>query len=356
MKILIKSALLAVLILGTSGCSWLFGEDGTFRDRSNDYRQARVEPPLVLPEGVESNAIDDSYAIPPISDRTTLADEFQVPTPEPLSEEVNRDSVRINTLADQRWILVNGSPGQVWPRLRGFISLNQLPLRRADAVNGILETGWLQPKPEGSLRERYRLRIEQGVQRGTSEVYVMQVDIRAGEDSWPKKSSNHERETLMTEELAQYLADSAAAASVSMLAQQAIDSSGKVTLEENDKTQPYIRLELPFARAWAATGRAIKKAGFEIDDLDRSQQVYYVKYTAEVEEEDEEGWFVSLFSWMWNWAADDSAEIAEGELYKVRVQAQDSEAVSISIEQQNGDVVEKSNAEKLLKQIKRHIA
>ena len=342
------------LLTSLSGCSWLFGDDGTFRDRSDDYRQAKTEAPLELPEGIDSDSIDDSYAIPIISDRTTLDDKFEVPTPEPLADDIDRDSVRINTLADQSWILVDGAPGQVWPRLRGFLSLNQLSVQRADAVSGMIETAWLQPAGEDVLRERYRIRVDQGVQRGTTEVYILQADIRAGKRDWPQQSNNIDREKIMTQELAQYLADSAAAVAVSMLAQQAIDSSGKVTLEEDNNDQAYIKLRLPFSRAWASVGKALNKSGYHIDDLNRSEKTYYVHYLEKKEEEDDDGFFSSMFGWM---ASDNETSQDElGIAYLVKVSDKGNNIVSITIERQSGDVVEKNEAERLLKLIKRHIA
>ena len=348
----LKLASTAILITQISACSWLFGDEGTFRDRSDDYRQATVEPPLELPEGMDSESIDDSYAIPPINDRTTLDDKFEVPTPEPLADDVNRDLVRINTLGEQRWILVDGAPGKVWPRLRGFLSLNQLAVQRVDAVSGLIETAWLQPSGENALRERYRLRIDQGVQRGTSEVYVLQADIRSGDENWPQQSSNTEREKVMTQELAQYLADSSAAAAVSMLAQQAIDSSGKITLEEDADKNIYISLALPFSRAWASVGKALQKSGFEIDDLNRTEQMYYLNYVEVSEEKEKDG----MFSWAYNWAlSNNEDERAEDVPYLVHLKDNSSGIVAITIKRADNVEMSKSDTERLLKLIKRNI-
>ena len=320
-----------------------------FRDRSDDYRKARVEPAIELPEHIDSDTIGDSYAIPPIADRTTLDETFEIPTPDRLADDINRDSVRINTLGAQRWILVDGAPGQVWPRLRGFLSLNQLSVQRVDATSGIIETSWLQPQGEDLLQERYQLRIEQGVQRGTSEVYILQADMRSGTDSWPELSSSDERELIMTQELGQYLADSAAAAAVSMLAEQAIDSSGRVTLEEDENANVYINLHLAFDRAWASIGRALEKAGYLVEDLNREQQVYYVQYSLE-RDKDSEGFFSSLFSW-----GDDELAPGEGTPYLIKVHTGDDNTVTITIELQNGEAMAKSETEQLLKRLKRYI-
>ena len=343
--IYLRRLLLLVLILNMTACGWLFGDEGMFRDRGEDYRKARVEPQLQLPENIESPAMEGNYAIPPISDQSRLESEFVVPRPESLAEEAERDNVRINKLGDQQWILVNDSPGEVWPRLRGFLDLNQLTLARTDAANGLLETVWMQPAKEGSLKERYRLRIEQGVQRGTCEVYVLQADLRAGKEEWPAVSSSPEREEIMTRELSQYLADSTALASVSMLAQQAIDSAGRVSIEQPKEGEPYLKLDLPFSRAWASMNLAVKKAGFTVDDLDRSQRLLYVNYTASNPDDDEGGFF--------SWGSDDEPE---GVDYLVKMEEISSDTVIITIIRPDDKPMQEGEAAQLLKLIKKYLA
>ncbi len=349
----LKLASILIVIQGVAACSWLFGDDGTFRDRGNDYRQASLEKKLSLPTGIDSDAIYDSYAIPPINDNTSLDKEFEVPRPEPLSEDVGRETVRISKLANDRWILVNGSPGHVWPRLRGFLSLNQLSVQRVDAANGILETEWIQPAIEGVPKERYQLRIEQGVQRDTSEVYVLQADIGSGADNWPKNSSNDEREELITTELAQYLANSTNAAAVSMLAQQTINSSGRVNITENANKEPSINLQLPFPRAWASLRSALDKAGYVIDDLDRSKHYYFVSYSEQQANDEEPGFFASLFSSDEKGSNDKASDAID---YLISVKELTDKSVEVTIKRQDDYQMEKPETEHLLKLIKRHIS
>ena len=51
MKRLAGLSVLALMISSTSGCGWLWGEDGYFRDRGNDYLDARETAPMQLPAG-----------------------------------------------------------------------------------------------------------------------------------------------------------------------------------------------------------------------------------------------------------------------------------------------------------------
>ena len=347
---MIRIIVVAALGLGVSGCGWLFDkEDGLFRDRSNDYRNSKELAPLKLPAGVSANSIDDNYAIPPISDRSELTGEFVVPRPESLGDEVSREAVRINRLGDEQWVLVNVSPGQVWPRLRSFFSLGGVGILRADAVNGILETTWIQPVDTALPKERYQLLIEQGVQRGTSEVRVKQMTISAGDD-WPAQSSSTERENTLIQQLSQFLADSAIDSSVSMLAEQAHNASGRVTIEQKTGQEPYILLQLPYYRAWASLGLAIKKAGFIQDDLDATQQLYYVRYDRDEDEDsaEDDGWFSGWFS-------GDKAVEPQGTAYFVRIKQRDPQHVIINVELQSGAAMAEGEAEILLKLIKRHL-
>ena len=345
---MIRIIVVAALSIGVSGCGWLFDkEDGIFRDRSHDYRKSKELKPLTIPAGINAHSIDDNYAIPPISDRSELTGEFVIPRPESLGDEVNREAVRINRLGEEQWILVNVSPGQVWPRLRSFFSLGGVGILRADAVRGILETAWIQPVDTNLPKERYQLKVEQGVQRGTSEVRVKQMAISAGSD-WPTQSSSSAREDALVEQLSQFLADSAIDSSVSMLADQAHNASGRVTIEQKKGQQPYIELQLPYYRAWASLGLAIKKAGFIEDDLDATQQVYYVRYVHPEDEEEEDGWFSGWFS-------DDEEEEAQGVAYFVRIKQLDEQRVKITVELQSGAAMAEGEADKLLKLIKRHL-
>ena len=56
--------LLPVVIVTLSGCGWLVGDEGYFRDRGDDYRNARSIPPMQVPEDSKSEAVSQLYVIP----------------------------------------------------------------------------------------------------------------------------------------------------------------------------------------------------------------------------------------------------------------------------------------------------
>ena len=59
------------LVLSTSGCGYMFGDQGVFRDRSEDYKKAPQTAPVKVPEGMESAPLRDLYVIPPVADVAT---------------------------------------------------------------------------------------------------------------------------------------------------------------------------------------------------------------------------------------------------------------------------------------------
>jgi outer membrane protein assembly factor BamC len=284
----VRYFLFALLLLPLAGCGYLFGDNGFFRDSKDDYKNAEELPRLSLPEGRNAVGMQDIYPVPEIiaDDLATRQDE--VPRPEPLLAASAEQMVRIQKLGEDSWALIAIPPGQLWPQVRSFLSAANIPIGRVDARAGILESTWLELQNQ-ELPARFRFRVERGVQRGNSELHVLQ-QFRGGDDgSWPAASDDFELESEMLRSVAQFIANSADTAPVSMMAEQSISAAGKLqVMEEGDGS--YLRLELPFDRTWASLARAIEEAGFEITDRDRSAGRYYVTFVGG-EDEKERGWF-----------------------------------------------------------------
>ena len=207
-----------------------------------------------------------------------------------------------------------------------MVSSNGVPLTIADGTRGLIETDWLASdsftapvvdplslpsldinaveKVEATtvdrneLKERYRFVLKAGVQKDTTEVLVIhrEVPLSAGDAalSWQGNSSSQVREDNMVKLLSEHLANSPNQASHSLLA-QGIGSASKVALRYDDAGRPYLDLQLPFDRAWASLGLALRKASYEVSDLDRSQGIYYAHYVPKSEQQKKRGFFKRLF-------------------------------------------------------------
>ena len=152
---------------------------------------------------------------------------------------------------------------------------------------------------EGS-RERYRFYLKPGVQKATTEIEITQQATTATSSSatpasWGNASSDSKREDNMINLLAEHLADSPNRASYSLLA-QGIGSASKVKLLYDNSSEPYLSLSLPFDRAWASLGLALKKANFDISDLNRSRGFYLARSNGATSVKEEKGFISRLFS------------------------------------------------------------
>ena len=321
----IKLALPILLVCAVTGCGFLFGDEGVFRDKSQDYKKSREVAPIKVPEGDDSSSIGEIYPIPPITDTILLAGKFEVPRPVPLQASIQDEQVRIQTLGDESWAVVNTAPGQVWPQIRAFLSVSQIAVARVDASAGLIESGWVTLEGE-SMASRFRFRIDQGVQRGTSELHVLQMSQVGDVDTWPPTSSSPTQESEMLRAVSQFIANSADSTPVSMVADQAISAVGKISIQEGPDDDIYIRLSLPYDRAWASVGRAIEESNFEITDRDRSAGQYYVRFLG-VKTEEEAGWF----DWL---LGSDGDEPMANQSFIISVQALDAKDVAIRIDQQ----------------------
>lgn len=292
---LVAAAVSATVTL--SGCSALFGNEGYFRDRGDDYLKSEAIPPVQVPEGVDDSAMEQLYAIPAVSTRDFDPEEaFEVPRPQPLAANLLTEKVKIQRLGKRRWILINTRPSEVWPRVRNFLSQNGLQVAFTDATNGVIETGWLQFKTDTEFKNKYRLQIEQGVQPDSTEIHALHMSIPAdvpgrGQVNWPEQSADPERESWMLDELAATLASEVTGGATSLLA-QTIGGDAKVELTATG-AEPVLKMGIDMVRAWATVGHAVQQEGFSLWDEDSVVGIYYVNYSKP--EDEEEGWFSGWF-------------------------------------------------------------
>ena len=213
--------LLATALPGLSGCGFLFGDKGVFRDPSGDYRRAEELPPMRVPEGLEAEGIQEIYAVPEVQASAAASMRDGVPRPAPLVAASADQLVRIQRLGDDSWVLVGIAPGQLWPQLRSFLSAANIEVAAMDARAGIIESVYvdLQGKPRPA---RFRFRV----QRGNSELHILQM-YQGGGASWPEVSDDLELEGEMLQGVAQFIANSADTAPVSMMAEQSISATGR---------------------------------------------------------------------------------------------------------------------------------
>ena len=219
MKRLAGLSALALIISSTSGCAWLWGEDGYFRDRGSDYLEATQKPPMQLPPDASNvKRLDPLLPIPRNVADDTVKGEFEVPRPLPLAATADVSDFSLQKSGAARWVLAQRSPAETWPVARQFFEDNGFRIAEERPQTGEFNTTWQRfDELSASMADRLggaansrdseiraRVRIEPGVQRNTSEVYVVTVERPAGstaEQDFPARSSNTGVDAVLVDEM-----------------------------------------------------------------------------------------------------------------------------------------------------------
>lgn len=145
--------------------------------------------------------------------------------------------------------------------------------------------------------------IEPGLHSGYSEIYVRHLENLRSEPipsliNWPENSSSFDQERQVLTTLSQYLADRNdvyQASSASLLA-GSIEAERKVNIIEDEQGEPLLELRLDYARAWVLIRSALEAAEIPIDDSDRDQAFFNVRFSGLQEDEDKPGFIRRIFS------------------------------------------------------------
>ena len=345
MKPVLNALTLAVVSVGLSGCGYLFGEDGYFRDRGSDYQAATIAPRMTVPVELQSKPIGDLLPVPG-QVRAGGTGKFQLPRPQGLNISADLSDFSLQQNGAERWLLAQHAPSSMWPQVRQFLSEYGVPVEHESATLGEIETGWLvtgdnagnalmrrlQPAMEASGRrtadqdqripdrdpdvlpstsgrglqdtgvrsggqeQRFRLRVEPGVQSGTSEIKVLHMQRSQGTErtDWPERSDNANLERAVLAELEAYLNQAGDLSSVVLSTAGDAPSAARSSLGQDSTGAPVLNINADFNRAWAAVGQALASADIKVDDLNRSAGVYFVS-PDESALEDKPGFFGRLF-------------------------------------------------------------
>ena len=333
---LLRTAMAAAVALSLAGCSW-------FSTKSADYKgaAARTTQPLEVPPELTAPTMDDRYAIPDPKAQTTYsaysAQGTGQGTPAASGPAVlpKIDSARMERAGDQRWLVVKGDPERVWPVIREFWVDAGFPLSREQPELGIMETEWHEDRSKiaddwvrrsigrvldqmwsTARRDKYRTRLEKGVEPGTTEVFVSN---RAAEEvftnaayndstKWQPLPADRELEAEMLVRMqakiagndAKLAAAQATARTTQTRATQAPVMESRNAVLENSGAGP-LTVNDSFDRAWRRVGLALDRVGFTVEDRDRSKGLFFVRYIdpeADIKTATQDkGWLDKLAFW-----------------------------------------------------------
>ncbi len=370
MKRLAGLSTLALIISSTSGCGWLWGDEGYFRDRSTDYLDARQTAAMQMPPNVDAKRLDPLLPVPyNVADSTQTPEKFEVPRPQALATDAQASEFSLQKSGDSRWLVAQRTPAEVWPVAREYFQNNGFRIVDERPQTGEFSSEWQSAKdlaPSmgrrlGSLlsdsdnQVRVHVRIEPGVVRNTSEVFV--VSAERDEDSsadvaFPARTGNGPLEASLLDGMLADLSSTAEHGSVSLLAARNYDAPSRVNLSQDGNGNSVLHLSTDFDRAWSSVGRALELGNVRIDDINRSLGVYYVNLAEGAKKpEEEKGFFSSLFG-----SEPSQEEIdARAERYQVRLTKAASGDVQVSVEKDLNTVAPEDVARRVLTLIQENL-
>ena len=306
-----QSAKLGVLAMcaALSACSYLEGE-------KIDYKSSGKGVSLEVPPDLTQLSRDSRYAV---QGGVVTASGFAIGQAAPAMPTAASTvgDVRIERDGSQRWLVVNRPADQLWGPVREFWQENGFQLTLDEANLGIMETDWAENRAKipqdfirntiGKLidslystseRDRFRTRLERNAGGGT-EIYIshrgmMEVASSTQKEQtvWQPRPPDPEIEAEFLRRLMIKLGlpqDQSKA----LLASGAVKSTSRIATQNNT---PVVLIDEGFDRAWRRVGLALDRTGFTVEDRDRNNGTYFVRYVEPNADKSEQGLLSKLFS------------------------------------------------------------
>lgn len=309
MKQTAKLGLLALAAL-LSACSVLEG------DRI-DYKSAGKGPSLEVPPDLTQLSRDSRYMVPgsgPVSASAYQAGQTVAGVP---TAATAVGDVRIERAGNQRWLVVNRPADQLWGPVRDFWQENGFLMAMDQPALGIMETDWAENRAKipqdlirqalGKLidsvystaeRDRFRTRMERNAS-GSTEIYISHRGMIEVYSSNQKDQTVWQPRPTDPELEAEFLRRLMVRLGVSQEQSRALVAAGgakPVARVSTANNSPVVVLEEGFDRAWRRVGLALDRTGFTVEDRDRSQGMYFVRYVPPNPDKKEPGFFGKLLS------------------------------------------------------------
>ena len=349
---------LALAVSLATGCSVL-------QEDRIDYKSARQVNSLEVPPDLTQLSRDSRYTVP---GSVVTASGFQVTQPQaagPTTAAVQIGDVRIERAGTQRWLVVDRAPEELWSPIRDFWQENGFLLSLDQQNLGLMETDWAENRAKlpqdiirstiGRLfdslystgeRDRFRTRLERNPAGGT-EIYIshrgmieVYTNTRQDNTVWQPRPADPELEAEFLRRLMVKLGVSQEQ-SQALIAAGAVLPAARVATVNNT---PVVQLDEGFDRAWRRVGLALDRTGFTVEDRDRSQGVYFVRYVVpDATMETNPGFFGRLFGGS---SRNDAAPVR----YRIVVRSSDTQS-TVSVLNANGQPESSASAQRIVQVI-----
>lgn len=359
---------LTAIALSLSACTTIFESDKV------DYRGAKRAANLEVPPDLTALQRDNRYAVPDGKGVAT-ASGFQQqragqPGVAPVAGSteaigpVSTEAVSVQRNGDQRWLVVKQTPEQLWPQLRQFWENQGFAIETESVTTGTMETNWVENRskiPQDFIRnalgkvfdraystgerDKFRTRLER-LPDGSTEVYISHrgaEEVLQGAQKettiWTVRPNDPGLESQFLGRLVAQLTGVKETKPAETMVANAPVAPQQATLVGNA-----VELNEGFDRAWRRVGLALDRVGFTVEDRDRVQGVYFVRYV-DPDAANKEGFLKKLFTFG---SAEDKAK--EAQRYRVLVKAEQGASTSqVTVQTNDGKSETGETGAKILK-------
>ena len=342
-----RGLVLSALMVSLTGCGML---NSVIEQDKVDYRGAKKAGPLDIPPDLTQLQKDNRYTVPDGRGVATAsglqnkgAQNAPALAPGNAIGPVNSEAIRVERVGNQRWLVVNQTPEQLWPVLKQFWADAGFTIESETPSAGVMETNWVENRakiPQDFVRraigkvfdglystgerDRYRTRLERNASGGT-EIYIShrgaeEVLVGAQKESstWTSRPNDPELEALFLSRLMARLQGNPDDKTTVKAAETAVANSAVAAAHAKlvaGADGSYVEVDEGFDRAWRRVGLALDRVGFTVEDRDRVQGVYFVRYV-DPEIVAKEGFLTKLLSF-----GTSSDKAKEAQRYRVSVKA-----------------------------------
>lgn len=282
-----------------------------------EYKSAGKLPPLDIPPDLVGPRADERFSIPDRvqpGQRTLSGFQGARPAERPSADSArvlpSVEGMRVERSGNQRWLVVNLPPDRVYPLVREFWQESGFLVQTEMPEAGILETDWAENRakvPQDFIRnalgrvldslystgerDKFRTRLEPAAGGGT-EIFIThrgltEVFSTQNRDStvWTPRPADPELEAEFLRRMLVKLGADQTRASPQVAAASVAPGAPGASPVASDRTRMVgaggsqeLVVREGFDRAWRRVGLALDRGGFTVEDRDRSQGVYYVRY------------------------------------------------------------------------------
>jgi outer membrane protein assembly factor BamC len=337
------------MALSMAACTTVFESDKV------DYKSSRKAAPLDVPPDLTQLQKDNRYAVPErgVATASGMQQGAQAGAAATVAMPaaggaavgpVSTDAVRVERAGDQRWLVVKQTPEQLWPQVRQFWQDAGFNLETESAQTGVMETEWNENRskiPQDFLRntlgrvfdraystgerDKFRTRLER-LPDGSTEIYISHrgaEEVLTGAQkettTWTVRPNDPALEAQFLARLVARL--TGATEPTQVKAAETTVANAAVAPQHAKLVGDRVEVDEGFDRAWRRVGLALDRVGFTVEDRDRVQGIYFVRYV-DPDGAAKGGFFSRLFSF------GSSDKDKEAQRYRVLVKAEPNASVS----------------------------